>query len=64
MSARGWDVEWAAEKSSAAMRYLVDSYPECSASPKLHPHQDAAHEEAYLDALRSFMRPGETRPRG
>jgi hypothetical protein len=65
VSVRGWDTEWADEKASAAMRYLADSYPECSASPKLHTHQDAAHEaavsgdeEAYLDALRGFMRAG------
>lgn len=37
------NTEWAAEKASAAMRYLADSYPECSASPKLHSHQDATY---------------------
>jgi hypothetical protein len=60
-----WDTEWAAEKASAALRYLADFYPECSASEALHPHQDAAHQaavsgdqEAFLEALRSYMRAG------
>ena len=65
MSARAWDTEWAAEKASATMRYLAAYYPECSGSPKLHAHQDAAHQSAvsgdcekYLEALRSYMRAG------
>jgi hypothetical protein len=59
------DTEWAATKAASAMHYLAERYPECSASPKLHSHQDAAHEaavagdqEAYLEALRSYMRAG------
>ncbi len=60
-----WDVEWAAEKASAAMRYLADFYPECAASESLHAHLEAAHKaavagnrEAYLEALRGYMRAG------
>lgn len=60
-----WDTEWAAEKSSAALRYLADFYPECAASEALHPFQDAAHEasvsgdrEGYLETLRGYMRAG------
>jgi hypothetical protein len=65
VSAPAWDTEWAAEKASAAMLYLADFYPDCAAAPRLHPHQDAAHEaavagdqEAYLEALRNYMRAG------
>jgi hypothetical protein len=65
VSASGWDLEWAATKASEAMRYLAAFYPECSGSPKLHLHQDAAHEaavsgdrEKYLEVLRSYMRAG------
>ena len=65
MIAQAWDTEWAAEKASAALRYLADFYPECAASEALHPHQDAAHEaavsgdhEKYLEALRNYMRAG------
>jgi hypothetical protein len=57
------DVEWCAERASEALAYLADFYPECAASEALHPFQDAAHEaavsgdrEAYLAALRSYMR--------
>jgi hypothetical protein len=60
-----WDTEWAAEKASAAMRYLADFYPEASGSGALHRHEDAAHaaavagdEARYLDALRGYMRAG------
>lgn len=60
-----WDTAWAAEKASAAMRYLADFYPECATSEALHPHQSAAHaaavagdEAAYLEALRGYMRAG------
>jgi hypothetical protein len=63
VSVSGWDVEWAATKASEAMRYLAAFYPECSGFPKLHLHQDAAHEAAVsgdrekcLEALRSYMR--------
>jgi hypothetical protein len=65
VSAPEWNLEWAATKASEAMRYLAAFYPECSGSPKLHPHQDAAHQaavsgdhEKYLEALRSYMRAG------
>ncbi len=65
MSNPTWDTEWAAEKASAAMRYLADFYPEAAGSEALHTHQDAAHEaavegdsEAYLEALRRYMRAG------
>ena len=60
-----WDIEWAGEKASAALRYLLDFYPECAASLKLHAHQEAAYQaavsedrEGYLEALRSYMRTG------
>ena len=60
-----WDVEWAAEKASAALRYLADFYPECATSEVLHPFHDAAHQaavvgdrEAYLEALRGYMKAG------
>lgn len=60
-----WDTEWAATKASEAMQYLAASYPEASGSEALHPHQDAAHaaavagdREAYLEALRGYMRAG------
>ena len=60
-----WDTEWAATKASEAMRYRAEHYPESSASPELHPHQDAAHDAAvveeegrYLEALRGYMRAG------
>jgi hypothetical protein len=60
-----WDTEWAAERAARAMRFLAEHYPECSGSAALYPHQNAAHEaafagdrEAYLEALRSYMRVG------
>ncbi len=60
-----WDTEWAAERAAEAMRYLAENYPECSAAPELHPHQEAAHEAAvvdhrgaYLEAPRQYMRAG------
>ena len=60
-----WDIAWASQRAAEAMRYLAANYPECSGAPELHPHQDAAHEsaiegdeEAYLEALRTFMRAG------
>lgn len=59
------DVEWCAERAADAMRWLADNYPESGGSPELHPHQDAAHQaavagdkDAYLDALRAYMRTG------
>ena len=60
-----WNTEWAAEKASAALRYLANFYPEAAASEALHPHQDTAHaavvagdRKAYLEALRGYMRAG------
>jgi hypothetical protein len=60
-----WDTELAAERAAEAMRYLAANYPEASGSEALHPHQDAAHaaavageREAYLEALRAWMRAG------
>ena len=60
-----WDTEWAAERAAEAVCYLASNYPECAGAPELHPHQDAAHEaavagdqEAFLEALRSYMRAG------
>ena len=60
-----WDIEWAGERASEALRYLSHHYPEASGSPELHPHQDAAHDAAiaedegrYLEALRGYMRAG------
>jgi hypothetical protein len=58
-------VEWAAEHASSTMRYLAEHYPECSAAPELHAYQETAHEaavagdrEAFLEALRQYMRCG------
>ena len=66
MRAAAWDVDWGASKASEAMRYLATNYPESGGSEALHPHQDAAHQaavagdrEAYLEALRSYMRAGQ-----
>jgi hypothetical protein len=60
-----WDIEWAAERAAAATKYLAAHYPECAGAPELHPDQEAAHEaavvgdrEAYLEALRGYMRAG------
>jgi hypothetical protein len=60
-----WDTEWAAEKASAAIRYLADFYPEASGSEALHRHQDAAYAAAvagdkarYLEAVQGYMRAG------
>ncbi|CAA9400075.1 MAG: hypothetical protein AVDCRST_MAG01-01-957 [uncultured Rubrobacteraceae bacterium] len=60
-----WDTAWAGERASEALAYLAQHYPEASASPELHPHQDAAHDAAaaedegrYLEALRGYMRAG------
>jgi hypothetical protein len=59
------DVEWYAKRAGEALAYLAEHYPESSGSPEFHPRQDAAHEaavsgdqEAYLEALRSYMRAG------
>ena len=60
-----WDIEWAGERASEAMRYLAEHYPECAGSAEPHPHQDKAHaaavegdRDAYLEALRGYMRAG------
>ncbi len=65
MSAPAWDTEWAAERAAEAIRFLAEQYPECGGWEELHPHQDAAHaaavagdREAYLQALRRYMRAG------
>lgn len=65
-AAPGWDVEWAAERASEAMRYLSANCPAATRSPELHPHQDAAHAAAvagdrgaYLEALRGYVRAGQ-----
>ena len=65
MRAASWNVEWAGERASEALKFLAEHYPESSGSPELHPHQDAVHEAAiveargaYLEALRSYMRAG------
>ena len=66
MSAPAWDTGWEAERASETLRYLAEHYPESAGSEALHPHQDAAHKaavagdrEAYLEALRDFMRAGQ-----
>ena len=55
----------AAEKASEALHYLAHNYPECAVSGALREHEEAAHEaamrgdrDAYLEALRSYMRAG------
>jgi hypothetical protein len=61
-----WDTEWAAEKAAEALEYLGRNYPECLASMRvLDEHETVAHEaallgdgEAYLEALRSYMKAG------
>ena len=61
-----WDADWAAEKAAEALRYLGTHYPACLESLRaLDPHEEAAHEaamagdeDAYLEALRSYMRTG------
>jgi hypothetical protein len=61
----GWDTEWAAQKAAEALRWLAKNYPECAASEDLREHEDAAYhaaraadKEAYLEALRAYMRAG------
>ena len=61
-----WDTEWAAEKAAEALRYLGRNYPEClDALRALDEHEEAAHRaavagdrDAYLEALRAYMRAG------
>jgi hypothetical protein len=65
MGAEPWDTEWAAERASEALHYLARNYPECAASGALREHEEIAYEaamsgyeDAYLEALRSYMRAG------
>ena len=60
-----WDTEKAAQLAAEALRWLGRNYPECVASEVLREHEEAAHkaamrgdEEAYLEALRSYVRAG------
>jgi hypothetical protein len=61
-----WDSEWAAARGAEALRYLGTHYPECLESLKvLDEHEAAAHEaamvgdeDAFLEALRCYMRAG------
>jgi hypothetical protein len=60
-----WNSEWAAERASEALHYLARNYPKCAASEALREHEEAAHEaamrgdeEAYLEALRSYLLAG------
>jgi hypothetical protein len=61
-----WDTEWAAEKAAEALRYLGRNYPECLENLRvLDEAEKAAHEaamrgdrDAFLEALRSYMRAG------
>jgi hypothetical protein len=62
----GWDTEWASERAAEALHYLGRHYPEClDALRVLDAHEEAANEaaragdrEAYLEALRGYMRAG------
>jgi hypothetical protein len=61
-----WDTEWAAQKAAEALRYLGRNYPECLEDLRvLDEHETASceaamrgDEDAYLEALRSYMRAG------
>jgi len=61
-----WDWEWAAEKAAEALRYLGRNYPECLENLRvLDEHETAGNEaamrgdeDAYLEALRAYMRAG------
>jgi hypothetical protein len=61
-----WDTKWAAQKAAEALQCLGRNYPEClDALRVLDAHEQAAHEaavagdkEAYLEALRAYMRAG------
>ncbi len=66
MQGAPWDLEWAAERAAGAMRYLADYCPASAGAAELHPRQDAAHaaavegdRDAYLDALRDYVRSGQ-----
>lgn len=66
VAAEPWDSEWAAERAAEALRYLGSNYPEGLENLRvLDEHEEAAHEaarrgdeDAYLEALRSYMRAG------
>jgi hypothetical protein len=61
-----WDTEWAAQKAAEALRYLGRNFPECLENLRaLGEHETAADEaairgdeDAYLKALRAYMRAG------
>jgi hypothetical protein len=61
-----WNTEWAAHRAAEALRYLGRNYPECLENLRvLDELETAAHEaamvgdeDAYLEALRSYMRAG------
>lgn len=61
----GLDTEWCGVRAAEAMRYLALHYPESGGSEALHGHQEAAHRaavagdrDAYLEALRGYVRRG------
>jgi hypothetical protein len=61
-----WDSDWAAARAAEALRYLGRNYPECLENVRvLDKHEETAHqaalasdEDAYLQALRGYMRAG------
>ena len=66
VAADAWYTEWAAEKAAEALRYLGRNAPEVLENTSvLETHEEAAHqaamrgdEDAYLEALRAYMRAG------
>jgi hypothetical protein len=60
-----WNTEWAAERAAEALRWLGRRYPEGLDAGVLREHEEAANaaasagdEDAYLEALRCYMRAG------
>jgi hypothetical protein len=61
-----WDTEWAAERAADALKYLGRHYPECLENLRaLDEHEEEVHQaamrgdrDAYLEALRCYMRAG------
>ena len=60
-----WDTEWAAERAAEALRWLGRRYPEGLDAGVLREHEEAANvaasagdKDAYLEALRCYMRAG------